>query len=90
MVNRLDKADWEMERMFGQDRYMIPGTSDRPGFYIKTYIYCLINSWIVPAVLLLGCKGILLIWDKIDYYSIIVDIDPAIYRNQFTILKKNL
>ena len=42
-VNRLDQADREMERMFGEDR-LIPVMSDGPGFYIKTYIICLINS----------------------------------------------
>ena len=36
IVKRLDQVDREMKRMFGEDRYL-PWTSDRPGFYIKTY-----------------------------------------------------
>ena len=39
-VNRLDQAASEVKKMFGEDRRK----SDRPGFYIKTYIVCLINS----------------------------------------------
>ena len=69
MVNRL-------ERMFGEDR-KIHRDEWPPWICIKPHFVCLINSWIVPAVLLFfGCKGIVSIRDIIDYYSIILKVNP--------------
>ena len=56
------------------DRYR--WTRDHRKILIKTHYFDSINSWFVSAVMLFGKKGIVLIHDIINYYSIIFEITP--------------